>query len=337
MKIIDVLKNKSGPENSIPPIWLMRQAGRYLPEYRELRATAGDFLSLCYNPDWASEVTLQPIRRFDLDAAIIFSDILVIPHALGQHLEFVKGEGPKLGELDLSKLKYNSDQLSPVYEALSKTRKALDPEKALIGFIGAPWTVACYMVEGQGSKTWDKVRLLAAQDPDYFQELIDMVTEASIDYLSNQINAGANMVQIFDSWAGVLSEEAFDQWSIKPGQKIVSAIREKHPEIPIIAFPRGAGAKTERYAQMVKPDGLSMDTSVPMDQAVELQKLCIVQGNLDPVSLLAGGDVLDREIDRRMENLSKGPYIFNLGHGVIKETPPEHVAQLVKRVRDYHG
>lgn len=337
MKIIDVLKNKSGSENSIPPIWLMRQAGRYLPEYRELRATAGDFLSLCYNPDWASEVTLQPIRRFDLDAAIIFSDILVIPHALGQHLEFVKGEGPKLGALDLSKLKYNSDQLSPVYEALSKTRDALDPQKALIGFIGAPWTVACYMVEGQGSKTWDKVRLLAAQKPDYFQELIDIVTDASIDYLSNQIKAGANMVQIFDSWAGVLSEEAFDQWSIKSAQKIASAIREEHPETPIIAFPRGAGAKMRRYAQMVKPDGLSMDTSVPMDQAAELQKLCTVQGNLDPVSLLTGGDVLDREIDRRMENLSKGPYIFNLGHGVIKETPPEHVTQLVKRVREYHG
>lgn len=336
MKIIDVLK-KSVSEDGIPPIWLMRQAGRYLPEYRELRATAGDFLSLCYNPDWASEVTLQPIRRFDLDAAIIFSDILVIPHALGQHLEFVKGEGPKLGVLDLAKLKFDPNHLTPVYEALSKTRAALDPQKALIGFIGAPWTVACYMVEGQGSKTWDKVRLLAAQKPDYFQALIDTVTEASIDYLSNQIKAGANMVQIFDSWAGVLSEEAFEKWSIKPAQKIVSAIRQKHPETPIIAFPRGAGAKTAQYAKSVKPDGVSLDTSVPMDQAAELQKLCVVQGNLDPVSLLTGGDVLDREIDRRMENLSKGPYIFNLGHGVIKETPPEHVAQLVKRVRAYHG
>lgn len=331
-KMLTVLKgNKITP----PPIWLMRQAGRYLPEYREVRAQAGDFLSLCFNPELASEVTLQPIRRFDLDAAIIFSDILVTPYALGQEVRFVAGEGPKLGKLNIDKLHYRPELLDPVYEALSKTRAALPEEKTLIGFCGAPWTVACYMVEGGGSKDWQKARLMAQTQREAFAQLIDQLVEISAHYLCSQIEAGANCVQIFDSWSGALSESEFETWVIEPTRNIVGAVRAKHPDIPIIGFPKGAGAKTARYVRETGVSAVGLDTATPLEQGRDLQRLCPVQGNLDPVALLSGGKLLTLEATRILDHLSDGSLIFNLGHGVIKETPPEHVAQLIDMVRNY--
>ncbi len=331
-KMLSVLEGKN---LTPPPIWLMRQAGRYLPEYREIRAQAGDFLSLCFNPEWASEVTLQPIRRYDLDAAIIFSDILVTPYALGQEVRFVAGEGPKLGELNIDKLHYKPELLDPVYEALSRTRTALPEDKTLIGFCGAPWTVACYMVEGGSSKDWQKARLMAQTNREAFAALIDQLVEISAHYLCSQIEAGANCVQIFDSWSGALSESEFEKWVIEPTRNIIKSVRAKYPETPIIGFPKGAGAKAQRYVKETGVNAIGLDTSVPLDQAQDLQRFCPVQGNLDPIALLTGGTHLTLEVNRILDSLSDGPMIFNLGHGVIKETSPENVAQVVEMVRNY--
>ncbi len=338
-----ILKTLNGQISEVPPFWLMRQAGRYLPEYKQTRAKAGGFLDLCYNPDFATEVTLQPLRRFGMDAAILFSDILVIPDALGQNVQFVAGEGPKLDPIrnieTLSKLGMDNfhQHLNPVYEAVSSIRSALRKEgfndTALIGFAGSPWTVACYMVEGAGSKEYLHVKRWAYQKPDEFAQLIDLLVEATSAYLCRQIEAGAEIIQLFDSWSGVLSETEFDRWVIEPTTKIVKAIKSKYPDIPVIGFPKGCGMLYTHYAKNTGVNAVSIDFQVPLSQAKDIQKIMPVQGNLDPIALLAGGDALDREVDRILEQLSDAPFIFNLGHGINKETPPKHVEQLAKRIR----
>lgn len=338
---LDALNKHKTPR---PPFWFMRQAGRYLPEYMELRAKAGSFLNMAYNPDMASEITLQPVRRFGMDAAIIFSDILVIPHALGQHLEFVHGEGPKLNPLrssaEFAKLGYKNfdTHLAPVYEALRLTKKGLQDEghshTALIGFAGAPWTVACYMVEGGGSKEYLNVKSLAYRDPQAFSELIDILVESTAQYLINQINAGAECVQIFDSWAGALDSQQFHQWVIKPTRRIVDLIRNTHPYTPIIGFPRCAGNNYLAYATDTGVSAIGLDHQVDTKWAARaLQPLMPVQGNLDPICLLAGGDALMMAAEKIIADLSNGPFIFNLGHGINKETPIAHVEQLVKLIK----
>ncbi|HOO50428.1 MAG TPA: uroporphyrinogen decarboxylase [Alphaproteobacteria bacterium] len=334
----------------IPPVWFMRQAGRYLPEYLKTRATAGSFLDLCYSPSFATEVTLQPIRRFQFDAAILFSDILVIPHALGQHLEFAPNHGPQLGELpdlETSEFIENTNQfhvnLSPVYEAVSSIRSQLDREgfstTDLIGFSGAPWTLACYMIDRKGTKDFNETRVMAIANEQKFSQLIDVLTKVISEYLIEQINRGANIVQIFDSWSGVLPPDQFRKWVINPTKKIVEAVRIKHPETPIIGFPKGAAFLYEEYAKETKIDGLGIDTQVPIEYAARyLQPICPVQGNLDPMTLRAGGKELDRQTKKILDTLSEdGRFVFNLGHGIDKDTPPEHVEQVLKIIRDYHS
>lgn len=341
-KLINTLKGNNPP--STPPFWLMRQAGRYLPEYREIREQAGSFLDLCYNPSFATEVTMQPIRRYGMDAAILFSDILVTPHALGQDVRFVQGEGPKLealrGAHDIEKLSMNKfhDVLAPVYETVSCIRKQLDEEgfteTALIGFAGAPWTVACYMIEGGGSKEFAHIKRWAYQDPESFQALMDLLSGASASYIIKQIEAGAEVIQIFDSWAGVLPQKEFEKWVIRPTISIVNTVRAAYPDIPIIGFPRGAGILYEDYARQTAIDGLSLDYSVPLRQAQELQKILPAQGNLDPMALLAGGEALVNGVRDVLEALAKdGNFIFNLGHGIHKDTPPEHVELLAELIK----
>ena len=327
------------------PFWFMRQAGRYLPEYRELRAKAGGFLNMAYNPEMACEITMQPIRRFQMDAAIIFSDILVIPHALGQDLKFEAGEGPKLPPLrdaaSLSSLNYNNFEktLSPVYEALKQTRSALSNEgfhsTALIGFCGAPWTVACYMVEGGGSKEYMHVKKFAYSDPIGFASLMDMLVEASAAYLINQINAGAEAVQIFDSWAGALDAQSFRKWVIQPTRQIVDLVRDAHPNVPIIGFPRCAGQNYLAYVQDTGVTAVGLDPSVDTKWAARtLQPIVPVQGNLDPMCLYAGGDALIMTAEKIISDFKDGPFVFNLGHGINKDTPVEHVEMLVQLIRD---
>ena len=328
------------------PFWFMRQAGRYLPEYMELRAKAGGFLDMAYNSDMASEITMQPIRRFGMDAAIIFSDILVIPHSLGQHLEFVQGEGPKLNPLrsasDFSSLNFSKFQstLTPVYEALSKTRTALQNEgfggTALIGFCGAPWTVACYMVEGGGSKDFMNVKKLAYQDEAALQGLMEILVESSAQYLIEQINAGAETVQIFDSWAGALDAQSFRKWVIRPTKQIVDLVKSVHPTVPIIGFPRCAGNNYLAYVQDTGVTAVGIDPSVDTKWAARtLQPLVPVQGNLDPISLLAGGDQMIMAVEKIIGDLKDGQFVFNLGHGINKETPIEHVETLIQTIREH--
>ena len=322
-----------------PPFWFMRQAGRYLPEYRELRAEKGGFLAMAFDPKAACEITMQPLRRFNMDAAIIFSDILTVPMGLGQHLEFVQGEGPKLGELNIAALNYSEfNKLEPVYEAISTTKTALQNEgfsnTALIGFAGAPWTVATYMVEGGSSKDFMKTKLMSYQQPDQFQALINMLVEATATYLINQINAGAEAVQIFDSWAGALDAQNFKRWSIEPTRQIVEMVRGVHPHVPIIGFPKGAGYNYIEYAQNTGVTALGLDQHVSTSWAARaLQTLCPVQGNLDPFALMAGGDQMILAAEKIIGDLSGGPFVFNLGHGINKDTPIEHVETLVKFIK----
>ncbi|MGI9421264.1 MAG: uroporphyrinogen decarboxylase [Geminicoccaceae bacterium] len=335
------LQTLAGEATSPPPIWLMRQAGRYLPEYRELRKEAKGFLDLCYTPELAVEVTLQPIRRYGFDAAILFSDILVVPDALGSSVDFVEGEGPKLSPIRdgaavarLSKSRLH-EHLAPVYETLRRLRKALPEDTALIGFAGAPWTVASYMVEGSGSKEFQEARTFARRDPEAFAALIDLVTSATTDYLLAQIDAGAEVLQLFDSWAGVLPPSQFQRWCERPLSAIVGAVKEKHPDIPIIAFPRGAGVLYRRFVETVPVDGVSLDTTVPPEWAAEnLEKVCL-QGNLDPIALLSGGDDMLNDARHLLNRLAGCPHIFNLGHGVLPPTDPDTVARLVDFVRSY--
>jgi uroporphyrinogen decarboxylase len=338
---LDVLRGKRAPT---PPIWMMRQAGRYLPEYREVRAKAGGFLDLCFTPDFAVEVTLQPIRRFNFDAAIIFSDILVIPYALGRAVRFEVGEGPRLDPLDtpdkIATLRADADfgKLEPVFEALRRVRAELDPKIALIGFCGAPWTVATYMVAGQGTPDQAPARMLAYRHPEAFSEIIDALVENSIHYLVGQLKAGADVLQIFDTWAGVLPPREFQRWSIEPTRRIVQGVRAKVPDAKIIGFPRGAGAQLPFYVDATGVDAVSIDWAAEPSLIRErVQSKVAVQGNLDPLVLIAGGAALDRAIDDVLENYAQGRLIFNLGHGITPETPIAHVEQMIKRVRDYRG
>jgi uroporphyrinogen decarboxylase len=335
-----LLRVLSGETVDPPPLWLMRQAGRYLPEYRAVRARARDFLDMVYTPDVAVEVTLQPLRRYGMDAAILFSDILVVPDALGQKVAFVQGEGPVLEPLrvaaDVDRLDSSGlhQRLAPVYETVRCLAAGLDDKTALIGFAGAPWTVAVYMVEGRGGTDHATIRRWAYRDPDGFGRLIDVLVDATVAYLSRQIDAGAEVVQLFDTWAGVLPEAPFRRWCIEPTRAIVEQLRRDHPGVPVIGFPRGAGALYADYVSQTGVTAVGMDSGVPLSWAVEhLQSKAAVQGNLDNQLLVSGGDALDREVDRLLAAFRRGPYIFNLGHGIVPDTPPDHVARLVERVR----
>jgi len=336
--VLDVLANKRAART---PIWLMRQAGRYLPEYREVRAKAGSFLDLCFNPALAAEVTLQPVRRFGFDAAILFSDILVVPHALGQKLTFEAGEGPRLSPTIMSaaaldKLATDLDMslLAPVLETIAKVRTELPRQVALLGFCGAPWTVATYMVAGFGTADQGPARFFGYRDPDGFGRLIDVLIRASIDYLAAQFHAGVDAVQLFDTWAGVLGPEEFDRWCTKPAAKIVAGLRQRIPRARIIAFPRGAGTSLLSYVDGVSCHAIGLDWMINRTFARdEIQSRRPVQGNVDPMALLAGGAALDREVDAVLESFSERPFIFNLGHGILPETPIAHVERMVARVR----
>lgn len=323
-----------------PPIWMMRQAGRYLPEYRQIRATAASFLEFCYTPSLATEATLQPIRRFGFDAAILFSDILVVPDALGQKVSFEQGEGPRLAPItdaaDLAKLSetINLERLAPVFETIDRLTSALPSETALIGFCGAPWTVASYMIAGRGTPDQGPARLFAYRHPDIFQKLINILVQASIDYLERQLSAGVEVVQIFDSWAGVLPTLEFERWSLEPIRAIVTGLRKRAPTARIIVFPRGAGSHLATFARLPEVAAVGLDTAVdPVWAAEHVQSQKPVQGNLDPLALVAGGRALERSIDRIEEAFGARPYIFNLGHGIVPETPIAHVERLVERVR----
>lgn len=323
------------------PFWLMRQAGRYLPEYRALRGQAGSFLNLCFNPEFAAEVTLQPLRRFDMDAAILFSDILVVPYALGQALDFVEGEGPKLGafagaaafaEIDFDAF---DKKLQPVYETVRRVRAALAPEKALIGFAGAPWTVACYMIQGHGGGEFKATLTFAKEKPQEFDRLIDTLAGVTAHYLIRQIKSGADAVQLFDSWAGLLKGDDFARWVTNPAAKIVALVKKSCPGTLLIGFPREAGALYKDYAAATGFDGIGIDQSFSVKEAVGAFGGKAVQGNLDPVLLLEGGREMEDNILRILRDAGDAPFIFNLGHGVIKETPPEHVAKLSEIVKGY--
>ena len=332
----------SGRKQAVPPIWMMRQAGRYLPEYRELRAKAGSFLDLCFTPEYAAEVTLQPIRRFNFDAAIIFSDILVIPHALGRSVRFESGEGPRLDPLDTPEkiatlaLRADFTKLEPVFEALRRVRRELDGKTALIGFCGAPWTVATYMVAGHGTPDQAPARMLAYRHADAFEKIIDALVESSISYLVGQLKAGADALQIFDTWAGVLPPREFARWSIEPTRRIVEGVRQQIPGAKIIGFPRGAGALLPAYVDATGVNGVSIDWAAEPSLIRErVQNRVAIQGNLDPLALIAGGAALDRAIDDVLESYAGGRLIFNLGHGILPETPIAHVEQMIRRVRAY--
>ena len=323
-----------------PPVWLMRQAGRYLPEYRALRVKAASFLDFCFTPDLAVEATLQPIRRFGFDGAILFSDILVLPHALGQSVRFAEGHGPLLEPIrtaeDAAHLSVTGlhDRLAPVFETLRRLRQALPRETTLIGFAGAPWTVASYMIEGAGGSDFVTVRRMAYEAPELFGKIISLLVESTVDYLSAQVEAGAEALQIFDSWAGILAEPERRRWSLAPLAEIVARLKARYPQVPVILFPRGAGLAYCDFAKASGADGLSLDPGVPLDwAAAELQPRLALQGNLDPVLLLAGGAGFGAEVSHILERLGKGPFVFNLGHGILPETPIGHVAELVERVR----
>lgn len=333
--VVDVLK---GEPVFPPPIWMMRQAGRYLPEYRETRAKAGSFLDLCYNPDFAVEVTLQPIRRFGFDASILFSDILVVPHALGRDLRFEEGRGPlmtpikaeEIAEIDASAFHVN---LEPVYETVRRLRRELPEETTLLGFCGAPWTVATYMIAGHGTPDQAPARLFTYANPEAMRALLQLLAERSAEYLIRQIDAGADAVQIFDSWSGVLDEATFKMCCVEPVAEIVRRVREVHPDTPIIGFPKGAGALYQDYRQKTGVTALGLDWSVPWSQARALQKDGAVQGNLDPMRLVAGGKALDEGVTAILRELGQGPLVFNLGHGITPQTPIAHVERMIELVR----
>jgi uroporphyrinogen decarboxylase len=334
-KLVRVL---SGEVVEPPPVWIMRQAGRYLPEYRKTREKAGSFLDLCFTPELAAEVTLQPVRRFDLDAAILFSDILVIPLALGQSVRFEEGQGPVLSPAPIDSVALDpsrvAEKLAPIFETVRLTRAVLPRDKALIGFCGAPWTVATYMIAGRGSAEHLPARRLALEEPARFQALIDMIVDASVDYLTGQIDAGADIVKIFDSWAGVLDAEGFERWAITPVRSIVERVKAMHPRVPIIGFPRGAGARVGAFARETGVDGVAIDWTLPMRDACELVPASMaLQGNLDPLRLVVGGAALDAGVDSILRVMRGRPHIFNLGHGITPDTPVENVARLVARVR----
>ncbi len=341
-KLINTLIKKE--KFSTPPIWIMRQAGRYLPEYREIRSNVKNFLDLCYNPKLACEVTLQPIQRFGFDAAIIFSDILVIPDALGVKVEFVKNKGPKLQKIsnqeDLNQLKINNikNHLNPVFEAIELTKSKLDKSKSLIGFSGSPWTLACYMIEGGGSKNFESVRKSAIQDEEFFSQLIEILTQSVIEYLSYQIKAGADVVKLFDSWASVLPPSELQKWVIEPTKKIVLELKKIHPNIPIICFPRGIGVNYLEFTRQVKCDAIAIDQTVEKNWAKKnLQEDfdVVLQGNLDNFLLAFGSKKeIEREIFQILKVFSNKPFIFNLGHGILPQTPIENVELILKIINN---
>ena len=337
-----LIKAIKGEAITRPPIWLMRQAGRYLPEYRKLRKQEKNFLKFCYTPDYAVEATLQPLNRYKLDAAILFSDILVLPDALGQNVEFQEGVGPLLEpirnkkELERLTLDNIHKNLQNVYETVSILSKEIPKDTTLIGFAGAPWTVATYMVEGKGSKDCTTARTWAYQDPINFSKLIKILTDATSMYLIKQIEHGAEIVQIFDTWAGVLSNSQFLDWVINPTKKIVNNIKKAHPNIPIIGFPRGAGIRYIDFIEKTNIDGVSLDNGVPIKWAAEnIQTKCTVQGNLDNTVLIAGGKKMEEEIYSTLEGFKNGSHIFNLGHGILPQTPPENVLKLVETIYNW--
>ena len=332
-----LLRALSGETLSMPPWWLMRQAGRYLPEYRQIRAKARDFVELCLNPALAAELTLQPVRRYDMDGAILFSDILMLPHALGQKLAYHEGLGPVLEPIEdhggIARLDLDRaiSRLEPVLETVQRVSEALGPRTALIGFAGSPWTVVTYMVEGGSSKDFRRVKSWAYRDPQGFGALIEVLIEGTIEHLAGQIEAGAELVQLFDSWAGVLPEAEFTRWVIEPTRQIVTALKRRYPDCPVIGFPRAAGLLYERYVTESGVDGIGLDTAVPASYARErLQRLVPIQGNLDPVLLHLGGAALEKAVRELRRALGGGSYVFNLGHGVLPDTPPENVATLAR-------
>jgi uroporphyrinogen decarboxylase len=320
------------------PVWLMRQAGRYLPEYRALRAEKGGFLELVYDAEAAAEITLQPIRRFGFDGAILFSDILIVPHALGQDLRFEAGEGPRLSprlaDSALASLTPDATRLEAICRTVEKVKSALPAETTFLGFAGSPWTVATYMIAGQGSRDQSEARGYAYRDPGTFSAIIDAIIETTVDYLSGQIRSGVEAVQLFDSWAGSLAPSQFEQWVIAPTARIVAALKARHPEVPVIGFPKGAGGKLAAYARETGVGALGLDETVdPAWAARELPRDLPLQGNLDPLALLAGGTALESAVERILSIFSGRPHIFNLGHGIIKETPIAHVERLLELVR----
>jgi uroporphyrinogen decarboxylase len=337
----NILRALAGETLKTPPIWVMRQAGRYLPEYRKLRAKAGDFLSLCYNSELAAEVTLQPIERFKFDAAIIFADILLIPQALGSELSFLEGDGPRLSRIsnknDILKLKpANSihEHLAPIYNTVSLVAEQLSPKVALIGFAGAPWTVATYMIAGKGTKDQGPAHKFLKEDKDSFEMLINLLTEATILYLSKQIDAGAEVIKIFDSWAGSLKEEDFVKYAIEPVKKIITALNKLHPDVPIIAFPRGAGLKYIDFANDTGANCIAIDHSVDPEWAAKnLQIDSCIQGNLNPKHMVTGGKALLEETTKILDCFSNGPHIFNLGHGITPDGKPENLQLMIDRIR----
>lgn len=333
-----LLATLNGVRQETPPVWLMRQAGRYLPEYRALRAKKGGFLELVNDSAAAAEVTIQPIRRFGFDAAILFSDILVVPHAMGQDLWFEEGEGPRLAprlvDHALDSLDAVPQRLAPVYETVRQVHARLESQTTFLGFAGSPWTVATYMVAGQGSREQAEARRFAYRDPVAFQALVDAIIALTVDYLSGQIDAGVDAVQLFDSWAGSLSPAQFERWVIGPNAKIVSLLKVRHPDIPIIGFPKGAGGKLSAYARETCVDAIGLDETVdPFWANANLPESLPVQGNLDPLALIAGGVALDDATDHIRRAFCDRPHVFNLGHGILPDTPIENVEELLRKVR----
>ena len=327
-----------GEPRDPPPMWLMRQAGRYLPEYRELRARRGGFLDMAYDPETAAEITLQPLKRFPFDAAILFSDILIVPHAIGQELTFVAGEGPRLApplaEATLDGLQPVLQRLEPIWATVARVKAELSPQTTFLGFAGSPWTVATYMVAGQGSREQAEARSLAYQDPGKFEAIIRRIEAVTIDYLSGQVKAGVDAVQLFDSWAGSLAPSEFERWVIAPTARIIEAFRARHPGTPVIGFPKGAGGKLRAYAGETGVDAIGLDETVdPVWADRELPKDLPVQGNLDPLALIAGGEALGNATKRILDAFAARPHIFNLGHGIQQTTPIAHVGQLVRLVK----
>jgi uroporphyrinogen decarboxylase len=336
-----LLRALNGVTDPLPPWWLMRQAGRYLPEYRQLRSRAGDFVELCLTPALAAELTMQPVRRYGMDAAIVFSDILLLPWALGQQLAFRDGEGPVLeaildnpGATRLDRAHVLA-RLEPVFDTVRRVRAALGPQTALIGFAGAPWTVATYMVEGGASRDFRRVKGWAYRDPAGFAALIDLLVETTVELLSAEISAGAEIVQLFDSWAGILPEAAFARWVIAPTRRIVAALKARHPDCPVIGFPRGAGLLYERYITETGSDAVGLDSMVPAGfAAARFSPRVALQGNLDPVLLLTGGAALAEAVGALRGAFAGRSWVFNLGHGVLPQTPPENVAELARLLRE---
>lgn len=333
--LLDVL---SGGITERKPVWLMRQAGRYLPEYRALRQDKGGFLALVYDSDAAAEITVQPIRRFGFDGAILFSDILIVPYAMGQELRFETGEGPRLSpplvDHALEALEAVPERLQPIFRTVEKVKAALPPETTFLGFAGSPWTVATYMVAGQGSRDQGDTRRMAYRDPVAFDLLIDALVETTVEYLCGQVEAGVEALQLFDSWAGSLSPAQFDRWVVEPNARIVTAMKARHPDVPLIGFPKGAGGKLPFYARETGVDAIGLDETVDPAWADRSLPLGLpVQGNLDPLALIAGGAALENGVERILSSFRERPHVFNLGHGILPDTPIAHVEHLLRLVR----